>query len=319
MSAELERLPGANKTAVALGGPIHSLDEAYRLSQALAMAGLMPTALRGKPSDVLAIILYGQDLGLSPMQAIQGIYVVDGRPSLSAQLWLAKVRGAGHRAGIPCAQCGRMPDDHRDVMDPERKGHAYAPDHDSSHATVRIVRRDTGEQHQVTYDIEQAVQAGRVQLRDGKPYARSANGKPLNWETNPKAMVLARAVSECCRFIAPEIALGFYSQDEVEEIAERETVEAVRVDEPTPVVDADPEQAAAEVAAVEAEFVDDTPPDLRQLYRREQNGAEHLIHVGPRDDGFYWECNLCGAPGTAAGSTAEEALADHAHFAETGG
>jgi hypothetical protein len=76
------------------------LDEAYRLSKNLALASLMPDALRGKPSDVLAMMLYGQDLGLSPMQAIQGIYVVKGKPQLSGTTWIALARKAGHRVRI---------------------------------------------------------------------------------------------------------------------------------------------------------------------------------------------------------------------------
>ncbi len=214
---------------VQLGRPIQSLDEAWRLSKALAMANLMPKSLRGRDPDVLAILLYGQDLGLSPMQAVQGIYVVEGRPSLSAQLWLALVRRAGHRVAVL--------------------------EHTAEKCTVQIVRGDTKEEHTATFTFEDAVAANRVRIKDGKPFARSDTGKPLPWELYPKAMLLARAVSQCCRFIAPEIALGFYSQDEVEEIAEREQVESVRQDA-QPAKPAGPEQVAQDVAAVEAEFAE---------------------------------------------------------------
>lgn len=232
-------VPRADRLPVNVGGRIESFDEVYRLAQNLATANLMPTSLRGKPADVTAMILYGQDLGLSPMQSIQGIYVVEGRPSLSAQLWLALVRRAGHRVSVT--------------------------EHTAETCTVHIGRGDTGEEHTVTYTLQDAINADRVRLKDGKPFARSEKGKPLPWELHTKAMLLARAVSTCCRFIAPEIALGFYSPDEVEEIAEREQVPAERIDV-QPVGEADgartPQQVADEVAAIEGEFVDDPEAPL---------------------------------------------------------
>jgi hypothetical protein len=222
-----------NRVPVNVSRPIQSLDEAYRLASNLAQAGLMPRDLRGKPPDVLAILLYGQDLGLSPMQAVQGIYVVEGRPSLSAQLWLALLRRAGHRAAVT--------------------------EHTDERCTVHIVRGDTGEEHTATFSVDDAVKAALLHRdKDGALIARAKeSGKPKPWELHRKPMLLARAVSACCRFIAPEIALGFYSPDEVEEIAEREQVAAVRIDQPRPEQPTEPETVAAEVADIEAEFAED--------------------------------------------------------------
>ena len=185
----------APKVPVHVGMRLSSLDEAYRLAQNLAVAAVMPNALRGRPSDVLAIILYGQDLGLSPMQAAMGIYVVEGRPTLSAQTWIALARRAGH----------------------EIRRTEYVPD---KSCTVYLKRGDTGEDHTETATIEQAVKAGKVTLKDGKPQARSDKGKVLPWEAYTDRMLLARAVSNACRFLCPEIALGFYSEADVEDLRE---------------------------------------------------------------------------------------------------
>lgn len=229
---------------VNVSAPITGWDEVWRLSSNLAHAQVLPKELRGKPADVAAMILYGQDLGLSPMQAIQGIYIVEGRPSLSAQLWLALVRRAGHRVSVE--------------------------EHSSQSCTVYIKRGDTSEDHKVTYTLSDAIASGLVSLRDGRPYARSQTGKALPWELHTKSMLLARAVSTCCRFIAPEIALGFYSPDEVEEIGERVEVERLDVQ---PVGEEDgrssPEATAAAVADIEAEYTDaevvpEYPPEACQ-------------------------------------------------------
>jgi hypothetical protein len=269
---------------VNVSAPITGWDEVWRLSSNLAHAEILPADLRGKPADVAAMILYGQDLGLSPMQAIQGIYIVEGRPSLSAQLWLALVRRAGHRVSVE--------------------------EHTSNSCTVYIKRGDTGEDHKVTYTINDAIASGLVSLREGKPYARSAKGKALPWELHTKSMLLARAVSTCCRFIAPEIALGFYSPDEVEEIGER--IEAERLDV-QPVGEHDGrishEDAAAAVADIEAEFVDaEVVPDHDMT----------VLHDG--DGGYTWKCRCDPNPWSGPRfATAEDAVSDHQHYAASGG
>lgn len=160
----------AVKVPVTLGSPQSDLDTTYRLAGSLAQSGLIPTTLRGKPSDVLAILLYGQELGIAPMQALQTIYVVNGRPTISAQLWVALARRAGHRV--------------RTV------------DETTEACTVEITRSDDPDHPvRVTYTLAQAKGANLA-------------GKDV-WKQHPAAMLWARAVSTACRRACPEIAMGF--------------------------------------------------------------------------------------------------------------
>lgn len=202
-STEIVARP-ARKPSVNVGVPLRGLDEAYRLSQALAMAGLMPKDLRGKPSDVLAILLYGQEVGLAPMQAIQGIYIVNGRPTLSAQTWLALLRRAGHKAFVPCKTCDAPGEEH--VPGRVHADHAYEPDHDERHCRVTIVRGDTGAMHTESFSLDDARTAGLA-------------NKDI-WKAHPRRMTLARAVSNGARFIVPEVAMGFYGEGEDFDAAE---------------------------------------------------------------------------------------------------
>lgn len=164
--------------AVAVGVPLQGLDEAYRLSQNLSLAAVLPRDLRGKPADVLAILLYGQEIGLAPMQAVQGIYVVNGRPTLSAQTWLALVRRAGHQATVK--------------------------ENSTTKAVVFMRRGDTGEEHTEEYTFDDATTA-------------KLTGKDV-WKQHPKRMLLARAVSNAAKFICPEVALGFYSEADIDDL-----------------------------------------------------------------------------------------------------
>lgn len=71
-----------------------TLDEAMRFSDLLAQSDLVPPHFRGKPGNVLTAIQWGREVGLSPMQALQNIAVINGRPSIWGDAALALVRGS---------------------------------------------------------------------------------------------------------------------------------------------------------------------------------------------------------------------------------
>lgn len=59
-----------------------NLAEALQLAQSLAKADIVPAAFKGRPENILVAIGMGTELGLNPFQALQSIYVVNGRPCL---------------------------------------------------------------------------------------------------------------------------------------------------------------------------------------------------------------------------------------------
>lgn len=73
------------------------LDQRIRYAQHIAQSGLLPAAYRGRPANVLVAIETGNMLGIAPMAALHNIFVVDGKPTLSAALMGALVRRAGHK------------------------------------------------------------------------------------------------------------------------------------------------------------------------------------------------------------------------------
>lgn len=161
--------PAPVKAPVALSRPLADIDQAWRMATALAQSSLLPDALRNKASDVLVILMYGQELGFSPMQAIQAIYVVKGKPQLSGQAWIAKVREAGHKLVVS--------------------------DHTEKSCTVTIIRGDTGEEHSETFTWQDAE---RAKLATSDTYLKY-----------PKRMLLWRAVSNAATIACPEVAMGF--------------------------------------------------------------------------------------------------------------
>lgn len=167
MTATAEHAPGTDLATVNLNPA--DLKGQMELAKVLGMSALLPQALRGKPADVLVTVLYGREMGLTPMQSIQGIYVVNGRPTCGGKLLLAKVRQAGHRVKIEAT---------------------------AKAARCTITRADDpGNPHTEEFTWADAERA-------------KLTGKDT-WKSWPKQMLTWRAVSNAVNVACPEVAMGF--------------------------------------------------------------------------------------------------------------
>jgi len=61
----------------------------YRLAEACSRSKMVPKQYQGNPDDAFVAILLGAEIGVSPMQAMQGIATINGRPSAYGDLILA--------------------------------------------------------------------------------------------------------------------------------------------------------------------------------------------------------------------------------------
>lgn len=187
--------------------PHVDLEMTWKLSQRIANTPFVPKGLQGKPESVLACVLYGAELGLGPMQSLNSIHVIEGRTAMSPELMRAMVARHGHRI---------------DVIE-----------NSNTVCEVKGIRADTGSTATVRWTMEDARMAGLV-------------GKN-NWKTYPRAMLLARATSELCRIVFPDIIAGLsYTPEEVA------SIEGVEYEEVAPVAP-QPEQEIVEAEIVEAE------------------------------------------------------------------
>jgi hypothetical protein len=69
-----------------------TLTEAKEFGEMVASSSFAPQQYQGKPHDIVIAIQMGMELGLAPMQALQNIAVVNGRPSLWGDAALAVCR-----------------------------------------------------------------------------------------------------------------------------------------------------------------------------------------------------------------------------------
>lgn len=160
----------------------NSLHAQMDYAKAVSTAALLPQAYRGKPADILIATGLGNAIGIAPAQALYEIYVVNGRPSPSANLMAALVRRAGHKLRI--------------------QG-------DNKQCTATLIRADDPDfPFTATWTIQQAKDAGLAH-KD-------------TWKQYPGAMLRARAIAEVVRMGAPEAVMGMeYAREEVEQFEDR--------------------------------------------------------------------------------------------------
>lgn len=195
----------------------------WKLSQRISNTPFVPTALRGKNEAVLACVLYGAELGLGPMQSLNSIHVIEGRTAMSPELMRAMVARHGHRI---------------DVIE-----------NSATACEVKGIRSDTGSMATVRWTMDDAKLAGLA-------------GKN-NWKTYPRAMLLARATSELCRIVFPDVIAGLsYTPEEVSSIAGIEYIEEI-VEQPVAAIEPQVEEVVEseiiEAEIIDAEIVEDEP------------------------------------------------------------
>jgi len=152
----------------------------WKTAQRISNTPFVPTAFRGKPESVFAAVLYGEELGLGPMQSLNSIHVIEGKPSMAPELMRALVFKAGHRIDV------------KTCMNDE---------------VILFGRRaDSGSEATVRWTMKDAQNAGLA--------GRGA------WKTYPRAMLLARATSELCRMLFADVVAGLsYTPEEAASIA----------------------------------------------------------------------------------------------------
>lgn len=75
---------------------INSLADAERVANIIAKSSFCPKQFADKPGDILVCMQMGREVGLKPLQALQNIAVINGRPTLWGDAMLAVCRQASN-------------------------------------------------------------------------------------------------------------------------------------------------------------------------------------------------------------------------------
>lgn len=207
-------------TAEIVRAPQATLAEQVSYAQSVAKAGILPQAYKGRPADIIVAMGLGQSMGLSPMESVYRINVIQGKPTASAELIASQVRKAGHRLRI-------------------RK------DEKKMSATCTIYRADDPEYpFEVTRDKAWADRMG-------------LSGKD-NYRKQPLTMLVWRAITACAREACPEALYGVaYTPDEMDDMPQAPVPVEHRVVETRPAT-GETGDRPGDLAPIRARFKDFT-------------------------------------------------------------
>jgi len=76
------------------GLALQTFDDAFRFAKMVAASEFAPKDFKGKPESCLLAIQHGSEVGLSPMQSLQSIAVINGRPTIWGDAALALVQSS---------------------------------------------------------------------------------------------------------------------------------------------------------------------------------------------------------------------------------
>jgi hypothetical protein len=82
----------STNTAPARGLALASFDDAFRVAKMVASSPFAPKDFQGKPELCFLAMQHGGEVGLSPMQSLQSIAVINGRPTIWGDAALALVQ-----------------------------------------------------------------------------------------------------------------------------------------------------------------------------------------------------------------------------------
>lgn len=176
------RAPKAELTAGADIAPIvpRNADDVFRLAKAFANSGLAPRDM-ANPEKITVAIMAGMELGLPPFQAVQSFAVINGRPSLWGDGFLAVIRSNGFKVK-----------------------EWFEGEGDRLTAFCTVTRPDNGEEITRQFSIDDAKKAGLW-------------GKTGPWTTSPRRMLQMRARGFAGRDGAADVLRGFQMREEVED------------------------------------------------------------------------------------------------------
>jgi hypothetical protein len=174
----------------AQGVKLASLEDAFRLANAIVASGFAPRGME-KPESVLVAIQLGAELGLTPMAALQNTAVINGRPAIYGDAALALVRASGLLESFAEEEVGEA-------------------GKDSFGVRVTAVRRD-GSKGCETFTIADAK-------------AAKLWGKSGPWTDYPRRMLKFRARGFVLRDVFGDVLKGLRTVEEVRDFPDERNV-----------------------------------------------------------------------------------------------
>ncbi len=153
-----------------------SLDDARTIAKWLHTSRLF--AAYGSPEAIFSIVLAGRELGIGTMASLRGFHIVQGRPTMAADLMRALVMSSGKAEYFMCIE------------------------RTAASSTWETKRKGDPAPTRVTYTLDEAKTAGLVKSGGG-------------WANHPADMTAKTASSKLARLVYADVTFGLYCPEEL--------------------------------------------------------------------------------------------------------
>lgn len=155
-----------------------TLSEAMQFSEMLSRSTMVPKQYQGKPDDIMVAVQWGAEIGLAPLQALQNLAVINGKPSVYGDAAMALVQNS------PVCE------DIEEYLDGE--------------TAVCVARRTGRKPVTAKFSVDDAKRAGLW-------------GKQGPWTQYPKRMLQMRARGFALRDAFPDVLKGLITIEEAQD------------------------------------------------------------------------------------------------------
>lgn len=250
-----------------------TLEEAMKFSDIISKTDMIPQDYKNKPGNILVAMQMGMEVGLPPLQALQGIAVINGRPSIWGDCAIALVKVH--------PECEYI---HEYYLN--KKGERTTGD-DYHIAACAVKRKGQGEETR-TFSLDEAKKARLV-------------GKAGTWSTYQKRMLGMRARGFALRDVFPDALKGLSIVEEVRDYNPKDITpvnETTVIESPismedaleTPSIDTEADVIVTKKekeGAVEGEIVDEEVPG-DELDETVTGMIDRIEMIGNKFEGENW-------------------------------
>lgn len=221
-------------------GTIAGFEAGQRIATMFSKSNLVPANFKGDIGGCLIALNMAQRMQADPLQVMQSLYVVHGKPSFSSAFLIACFNQCGRFSAIRYNFTGERGSD------------------------------DWGCQAVTTEKATGEVIEG-VTITIGMAKAEGWYGKAgSKWKTMPELMLRYRAAAFLIRTVAPELTLGFQTTEEVRDVIDI-TAQAEVTNAPTSLAEIAETQVLSESA--EPAQAEDTTENTAEIAPDEQKTA----------------------------------------------
>ena len=167
-----------------------TFDDFYRWSRWASQTQFVPKEVRGRPNDVMYMVMMGHRWGLDIMASLQ-LHVIEGKVCLPAVFVLGMIQKS------PLCE------------------YLALVESTATSATWATKRRGGRREIQLDFTIEEAAQMGL--LTKGRDQAAAARNQ---WNRQPRTMLRWRALSAIARMVFADLIGGLYTTEEMVDVIE---------------------------------------------------------------------------------------------------